>query len=281
MKDFSPFRPAFRSVTVIVCAAALAAGVPVRAQEDLAFVSPRMPDDPNLSRVTMFRLWYPAGPPAPPVALVREPQGQKAVFLEGGLQPGLFSPYVPLKPGRFTMHVLDGSVTAASEPLDRSMLEEKKLAEPVEVDFLPGTFLTLVIENREGKLAARFLRDRRPPEAGPPVMQVKDFSGLGGWRIQLLDRNMKPLTRLWSSDTPSESVELPDAGIFRIQVTRPVGGAAWQLGLFEAKLNRGSAFSIILGPGGHDGHGVCGLSFDAVPGSHDPARIKTVADHGP
>lgn len=250
----------------------------LQAQESIAYVSPDVPNDPNLAKVTMFRLWYVGSPSAPSIALVRETKGQAPIYLEGKLQAGLYSPYVPLKSGDFSMHIIDGNVPAPKDASEKIPLEEKKLVDPVDARFRPGTYLTLLVEEKDGRYKARFIEDKRPPASSPPVMDVKDFSGLNDWTIRLLDRNMNLKQTLWSSANglPTSPIPLPGEGIYRIQVSRPVAGASWQLGLFEAKLSAGSAFSIILHGGGHGDHGTCGLSFDGVPSPYSAEQIQAV-----
>ena len=278
MKNSKPFHRAIGTRIRPILFCLLSVFSSLHAQEGVAYVSPDVPNDPNLAKVTMFRLWYIGTPSAPPISLVRETKGQPPLYLEGKLQSGLYSPYVPLKSGDFSMHILDGNVPAPKDAFDKLPLEEKKLLDPVDAKFRPGTYVTFLVEEKDGAFKARFIEDKRPSGGSPPVMDVKDFSGLSDWTIRLLDRNMNLKKTLWTSANglPTSPIPLPGEGIYRIQVSRPIDGTSWQLGLFEAKLSSGSAFSIILHGGGHGNHGTCGLSFDAVPSPYSAEQIQAV-----
>lgn len=255
-----------RSLRATAVAAALAGSAFARAG-DIAYVSPPAPTDPELAKVTFVRLWYVGNSKNdPPICLVRELAGQAPIFLENHLQPGLFTSYVRLKPGKGKMHILDGNVEAPKEPADEIPIKDKKLTEPIEADFSPGAYHTLLLEAKDGKLVASLIEDTRPPEAGAPVMRVRNLSGYEGWSIRLLNRSNEPIQNLWNSASGAtgESIRLPGPGVYRVEVRHEENGELRVVGLFETRLGAGAPFSIVL-RAADDGHAFSSMFFDAAP----------------
>ncbi|CAN5543279.1 hypothetical protein BH09VER1_BH09VER1_24400 [soil metagenome] len=248
--------------------------------EDIANISPTVPNDPNLAKVTMLRLWYVGGVKAPQITLVREPEGKAPFVIESHLQAGIFSPYVALRPGKFLLHILDGKVIAPKDPMEKLPLKESKLVDPINLTLEGGTYETLIVTEKDGLLSAKVVEDKRPADSSAPVMRVQNLSGLENWTIKLLDQKQNLIRELWSSSAGGTGIpiSLPGAGIFRVEVTRESNGSVRQRGLFETKLAMGAPFTMLLYPGS-DGRGSCNLVFDAAPGySYNADRIKAVAN---
>lgn len=245
----------------------------------IAYPVPKIPEDPNLAKVALLRLWFVGQPDGPKLTLVRETKGQPPEVIESGIQNGLFSPYVALKPGKFTLHLLDGSVKKPEDPTEKLPLEEKKLVDPIEVDLAAGSYQTLVVEQKDGKLTSEVLADTRPDSSSPALLRVVDFSGLDGWKVQLADRQQRILQPIWDSGQGgTQPVAIGLTGIYRIVVTRPGEQGPRTAAVMEVELARGSSMSLLLVPGG-SGIGAANLFFNAVPGNgYNPEWVKKVAE---
>lgn len=263
-----------RHLLIALSIAACLPGQP-HAQEDsgIAYVAPTVPDDPNLARISMLRLIYMAGTDAPKIALAKAAKGGKPAILEGNLSPDTASPYVAMLPSEFTIHVLDNSVTQTEEELP---VEEKKLAEPINLKLTPGTYTTLVVSQKDGNLTAAAVRDE-PGSGESATLRVLDLSGLSDWAIRLVERSGKPLRNLWTSGNSPTGIQVPPKGIQYFEVLRLVDGRLQQIGLFETQLRKGTAFTIVLHPGWQS-QGGASLVFDAAPGDYyDPEAIRALA----
>jgi hypothetical protein len=254
----------------------LASAFPARTQESsgIGYVAPKIPQDPNLSKVAFFRLCYPGSANAPSISLAQEPKGSKPTIIETNLPADTYSDYVPMKPGRFTLHLLDGNIP--NDPAAAVPVKEKKLAEPLKAEMSPGSYSTLFVIERGGKITASFLPDPAPAGSAPHL-RVIDASGLGEWSVRLLTRENQPIKTLWNSGEAASGISLPSKGVYYIEVLRtPAGEDSRQLGIFETQLNSGTPFSIILsaGPGGE---GAAHLVFDCAPGNYDRDAVKALA----
>lgn len=252
-----------------------------QADEGVAFVFKAPPNDPNLGKVAMLRLWYISGPDAPSITLVREPQGKPPLIVESGIQSGIFSPYIPLAPGGFKLHILDGSVVKFESDA-KKIFDEKKLAEPIDVQLDAGAYQTLVLVENKGIFEAKLHKDKPVVDGSSPVVRIHDFSGLSDWTVRLLDRKNQLVQALWSSAGGSkEPVQIPGPGIYRIQVQRLQNGELHQMGLFESQLTAGAPVSVILHPG-PGGEGAARLAFDSSPGNfYNAAVVKKIAEGAP
>lgn len=246
-----------------------------RAQEDsgIAYVAPTVPDDPNLARVAMLRLVYMAGADAPQIALARGTTGGKATLIEGNLSPDTASPYVAMLPAKFTLHVLDNAVSQLEGDLP---LEEKKLAESIDLKLTPGAYTTLIISQKDGALTATAVRDE-PGTGESATLRVLDLSGLSDWAIRLVERNGKPLRNLWTSGNTPTGIQVPSRDLQYFEVLRLTDGKLRQIGLFETQLRQGTALTIVLHPGWKS-QGGASLIFDAAPGDYyDRDAIRALA----
>jgi len=252
------------------------------AQEDaggIAYPAPRIPNDPNLLKVAQLRLWYVGEPGTSGITLVREAEGRPPEVIESGIQAGLFSPYVVQKPGKFKLHILDGNVARPADPEEPLPLEEKKLVEPIEVEMPPGSYQTLVVEQKDGKFTSQLTADVRPDSSSPPLVRVVDFSGLDGWRIQLANRENHPLQPVWDSGQGgTQPAAIGLTGIYRFVITRRGKEKPWPVASLETELARGTSMTVLLFPG-EAGTGAATLFFNAVPGAgYHPEWVKKVAE---
>lgn len=256
---------------------------PLRSQGDdaggVAYPAPKIPDDPNLLKVAMLRLWFVGQPDSTGVTLVREAGGEPPQVIESGIQAGLFSPYVVQRPGKFKLHLLNGSVKKPADPAEKLPLEEKKLVDPIEVELRPGSYQTLVIKQTADQWTSELAEDRRPESSSPPLLHVADFSGLDGWKIQLANRQGQILQPIWDSGQGGTlPVALGLTGIYRIVVSRRGGDGFRDVGVLETELARGVSLTVLLIPG-QAGSGAANLFFNAVPGAgYHPAWVKAVAE---
>jgi hypothetical protein len=252
-----------------------------RAGEEAYAPSPE-PNDPNLARVAMVRLWYIGDIDDPKICLVKEGSKGHAEVIDTGLSAGILSRYFPLKPGELTLHVLDGDLKSPSDPSEKLPLEEKKLAEPFTVNMQGGTYSTIVIRRIDGLLKAEVREDKKRSDASAPAVRIHDFSGLSDIEVRLVKSPLdeKADIKLWHSSTGAggTEIDLPRRDVYCIQAVRPDTGGMRTVGFFVVQLARSMAISVILLPG-PDGSGAMQTSVDATPGrSYSAAYIKAVAE---
>jgi hypothetical protein len=249
---------------------------------DTAYAPRPEPKDPNLARVAMVRLWYIGGIDDPKICLVKELSSGPAKIIDTGLRAGTLSRYFPMKPGEITLHILDGSVEAPSDPSEKLPLEEKKLVEPFSANMRAGTYSTIIIREIDGVLQAEAREDKKRVDSSAPALRIHDFSGLPDIDVRLVKNPIdeKADVNLWNSSrgTPEAEIELPRREVYYIQAVRHTGAELRTVGFYEVQLARGMAISIILLPG-PDGTGAMQATVDATPDrSYSAARIKFVAE---
>ena len=260
---------------LLFATAILVSAAHLRGQEDfIANSSPPLPADPNLAKIACFRVLYAADVKAPAITLAKAADASHADLLASKVAGGTFSPYIAVRPEKYTLYVLDGNVTG---DLTKDVLEKSKVAEPVKIELPAGGYRTILIQNQAGKTSASLLSDTATAASAPPEMRVLDLSGLSGWAVQLLNPKGNPISTLWKTGSPSEHIQIPNSGIYLIRVVRNDKTHLRQIATFECRIVPGNAFSIILLPG-YKNRGSALFTFDGTLGSaYNVDTIKTLA----
>lgn len=240
-----------------------------------------IPNDPNLSKVSFFRLWYLGGPGSQRISLALEDGKKKypAHLIETSLMAGNVIPsYYPEPPGDYTLHFLDGSVFRPTDPKAALPLEEKKLQDPVNFSLEPGTYTTVVLVPDAGKIRVGYLNQKPLARDAAPEVRVRNFSTLDGWSLRIRDSKGGE-KEIWNPKTGSnELLSLPATGRSDIAIYITKGGITRNVDVFTHVPSPGQSKSIIL----HDGIGGWGgyqPVTDAHPGlSYDEASIKAIAE---
>jgi hypothetical protein len=202
-------------------------------------------------KVAAVRAWYIGSGDSPRITLACSPTSGDPMILGSYMPSGRFLSYRPIRPGSYTIHVLEGSVVP-SPTAGKISVESKNLAKLRSVELAPGSFNTLVIRETDGKFSLEELPDKKPGKGTGPLVRILNFSGDSDLSIRLVNSNVtdKDSREIWKSSASDLTTlkSLSGGNPYMFLLDRLVDGAPKRTSSFEATLVPSSAFSLIIYP---------------------------------
>jgi len=235
-----------RLITALAFALAFAAGL--HAQTPYPSPSPTDATAPGKSprdRVGFVRVWYFGTPKSPLVTVAGTAPTGAPITLGSGMRPGIMGNYRMMKAGSYSLNIIDGSII----PDENGHLSiTRPLAPPIKVDIRGNSFVTLVVQDKEGSFSVDSYPDQpATPETGS-VMRTFNFTDQPDLAITY--SHGKKDHPLW--DTKSQNPEIlrgvVAAGPCHFELVREATGNQKVLAAFEAPVTTTTACTIVAYP---------------------------------
>lgn len=229
---------------LILCVALLVpAWCRLAAQEEAPEPSPTPARANALSSISYVRLWYVGGPKAPRITLCTQ-VGQDPRVIASYVRPGRIGSYRLAKPGQTAILVLDGSVIPDSS--GKIPTGGKPLVAPVAANFSGGAFHTIIVEEKDGKLATSVIEDKPPAKDTGPAFRIFDYTGSENESLQIVAREKS--VELWKSSIPTPATRLLTGlhGTASIQFASIRNGSPVVLNAYEAEISPSRSYSVVL-----------------------------------
>jgi|GEM_PF-1977125 len=242
-------------------------------------ISPDATDTQEKSqKVAAVRAWYIGSDTSPRITLACAPESGDPVALGSYMPSGRFLSYRPIRPGTYTINVLDGSITP-SPSTGKISVKERSLAKLPSVNIKADSFTTLLIRETDGKFSLEEIFDKKPKTGTGPSVRIFDFSGDKGlslWLTHSLTTD-KDSQEIWKTPASNPSTLNPLSGgnPFVFILKRMENDAPKRMSSYAASFTSSSAFSLVIyatKPGRIAMRGVQDATAD-----FDPAEIKELS----
>lgn len=160
------------------------------------------------------------------------------------IRAGEVRSYRPFKSGSYVLSTVDGSVIPDAN--GRIAAGSPPIGKNVTLDLKPGTHMTVVVQEKDGKFSTETLEDKLPENPTGPTIRVFDFSGKSDASVRLI--NGQKTVELWSPKmaNPLVASGVAAGGDCRFEFWRTIDNQARCIAAYEKNLSGKGSCSVVI-----------------------------------
>ena len=231
----------FRNWLTLIFAFALSITL-ARAQDSSPTPTPDPHSKGNLAKAGLVRVWYFGDQKSPRITVVCEPASGDAAILGSYLRAGQLRGYRAVRPGTYSVKILDGSVTPDA---NGHITGGTPITPPEKLELKAGTLGTIVIRESDKKFtASTFGEELAQGDKSGPTLRVFDYSGAPSMSLRAALAG-EP-TEIWNSTRENPFTCPAKPGQCRFELWRPIGKDMRPVSSYETTINPSSLTSVVI-----------------------------------
>ena len=234
--------------TPLIALVALLAGFyPVArlaAQESTPEASPTVPPSAKRAKVSFVRLWYVGEPKSPRITAGFKSGAQEPRVIGSHVRPGRLGSYRMFLPGDYSCVVMDGNVIP--DAAGKLPPKTSPVTAPVPVTLKPGAYHTLVVEEKNGRIASTFLDDVPPKPETDSRLRIFDYTNSKDDSLRMIFNEQE--SEVWnpSQGTPFEKSLAGIEGLASLKLFSKINDKPFVICAFETSIETQKSYSLVI-----------------------------------